>query len=278
MAVRRTPIVADFPGGRTGVEYTEAVDTEIAALWNYVGMPLVTIGGTAVAITAVSAVPLIASPIHGQRFYFTPALTNTGPATINIDSRGAYDIVDGDGDPLLSGELLVGQRTTIELDDTTSPTSFRVISAVAKQHWRTIRKTADQSKTTDQVASDDPILKFHMEANRKYSIRIAIYFTAGASPDIEYGLSGPASPTVVHVSRRSRAPNATAYVVAFEAAYTPTTFISGNDTSTLGEIFFDLIVHNGANAGTFAFQWAQGNSSATATTIRAGSYLQWMVI
>lgn len=45
-----------------------------------------------------------------------------------------------------------------------------------------------------------------------------------------------------------------------------------------GFVMLSGVVHNGANAGTFSFQWAQNTSDGTATVVRAGSYLEYSVV
>ena len=48
--------------------------------------------------------------------------------------------------------------------------------------------------------------------------------------------------------------------------------------STGGFLDMDITWQNGANAGTFALQWAQNSSGGNATTVRAGSYLEYMTL
>jgi hypothetical protein len=145
----------------------------------------------------------------------------------------------------------------------------------ARRFWNTVRKTADQSKTSDTTLANDTVLTFPMEASKSYAIRIKAFFDAPATPGFKYALSGPASPTRVQVERRSRAPNATSEAIAGDAAYTSSTANTGHATST-GVLEMEIIVQNGANAGAFALQWAQNSSSGTATVVRQGSRLEWM--
>jgi hypothetical protein len=62
-----------------------------------------------------------------------------------------------------------------------------------------------------------------------------------------------------------------------DTSVTPATSITGTGT-TGGFIEMDVAWQNGANAGTFAFQWAQNSSGATASVVRAGSYLEYMAM
>ncbi len=38
----------------------------------------------------------------------------------------------------------------------------------------------------------------------------------------------------------------------------------------------DIIVQNGANAGSFTFKWCSESSSANSATIRKGSYMEYV--
>lgn len=75
-----------------------------------------TIGGTATAITAVAS-PVVAAYAAGQSFEFTPAETNTGATTINIDSLGAKNIFFN-GIALVGGELRISVPVRIKYDGT----------------------------------------------------------------------------------------------------------------------------------------------------------------
>lgn len=52
----------------------------------------------------------------GMIVVFTPANDNTGATTLNIDSLGALDILDGRGSALVGGELIAGVPTVLTLD------------------------------------------------------------------------------------------------------------------------------------------------------------------
>lgn len=140
-----------------------------------------------------------------------------------------------------------------------------------------IKKTADESKASNTTLANDNALFFSMAANTKYSIRIRIYGVAPATPGFKYQIVGPASPTLVLIETATRAPAGTSLTVsgttasAFPAA---STAITGNATSHF-YLEIDIVVQNGVNAGTFAFQWAQSTSNGTAAIVRAGSHLEY---
>ncbi len=141
--------------------------------------------------------------------------------------------------------------------------------------WQTIQKTSDQSKTNNNTLANDNTLSFSMAANTKYSVRMRIYFTAPANPDFKYALTGPGSSTV-RVERKLRAPNTTTLAIGADTTYTGSTTVTG-DANSNGYLEIDVIVQTGGSSGTFAFQWAQESSNGTASTVLAGSYLEYAV-
>lgn len=139
-----------------------------------------------------------------------------------------------------------------------------------------IKKTSDQSKSTDTVLANDTALLFTMAANTKYSIRIRIYGVAPATPGFKWGLTGPASPTLLLIEQALRAPAATAFTVSGTtgSSYPTNQAVTGNATSHF-YLELDVVVQNGANSATFAFQWAQNASNGSAAIVRAGSYIEY---
>lgn len=91
----------------------DAVDWHAAA----VCLPLVSVAGTANAITATCDPP-ITSYSDGLAFWFTPGADNTAPVTINVSGVGAIDIVDPDGNALQAGGLKAGRRSLLKYDAT----------------------------------------------------------------------------------------------------------------------------------------------------------------
>ena len=118
-----------------------------------------------------------------------------------------------------------------------------------------------------------------MAANTKYQFIAEIFFDTGATPDFKYRYAGPAGASLVRVVRRDTVPGSGTFSFAVDTAYpgadVSLTSLSG---TTGGYVTFQGIVHNGVNAGTFSFKWAQNSSSVTATTVRAGSYIEYGVV
>lgn len=78
--------------------------------------------------------PAIGSYASGQRFLFQANFTNTGAATININSQGVANIYY-DGRPLTGNEILQDQIVSIQYDGTqfniTSPINFHAVVSQA---------------------------------------------------------------------------------------------------------------------------------------------------
>jgi len=169
-------------------------------------------------------------------------------------------------DNIINATQIVDKRVTVD-------------SPLTGAGWTTVSKAADQAKTADVTLANDSALVFTMAANTKYRIRARIHVsTANGTPDFKSRLTGPASPTLMLMHWRN--PNAASGLESaarMEAVYSATDYLLAGTAAFENVIYIDGYVHNGANAGTFAFQWAQNVSDAGATTVRAGSYLEYAV-
>ncbi|HXF88150.1 MAG TPA: hypothetical protein VNK48_07355 [Xanthobacteraceae bacterium] len=148
-AQRKTPTQANG-GSDDGILYTNAVNTEIEALWTSSHGWLVNVGGTANAIIAQSDDALV-DPITAyarpMSFYLVPSQTNSAAVQINIDSMGFIDLRDAAGNPLAGGELLAGNVYAIVYDGA----RFRVIGVRAG--GATVVATAPDAIFEDQKPS-----------------------------------------------------------------------------------------------------------------------------
>lgn len=92
-----------------GVDYMDAVAEELAALYDASVLTLSGVGGTANAIAASVAPPLTGGIVAGMAFWLTPALNNTGPATVNIGATGARAVTTDSGAALGANALAAGR-------------------------------------------------------------------------------------------------------------------------------------------------------------------------
>jgi hypothetical protein len=139
-----------------------------------------------------------------------------------------------------------------------------------------IRKKTDQSITSDNTLNDDSTLKFTMAPNAKYNIRLKVFFSTTATADFKYRVTGPSATLVRRQITRQAgtAPGIITPTFGFGTTYS-TSDIVMDGTGTDGFIDEEIIVHNGATAGDFVFRWSQNTSSAGATIVRAGSYIEY---
>lgn len=109
-----------------GANFLEQYGAFIDALIDTSVGTLSGLGGTGDAITATAdpfEIPA-SGYVSGMKFTFTPVANNTGPVTLNIDSRGAQAVLNADGSALTADTLVSGTRYLIERRGT----GFRILS------------------------------------------------------------------------------------------------------------------------------------------------------
>lgn len=127
VAKRKTPTPTNG-GSSDGTSYVNAVDAEVEALWTCVPTWLTSVGGSANVITAASDPTLVAAITAYSRpmaFWLVPVANNTSTVTINIDTIGAVNLLDKDGNGLASGALVASRLHLITCDGS----NFRVFSS-----------------------------------------------------------------------------------------------------------------------------------------------------
>jgi len=144
--------------------------------------------------------------------------------------------------------------------------------------WNTVVKATDETIQSDTTLDADAALVFPMLANTKYAVRGFVLFDTGATGDFKWRHAGPAAPTLVRIHRRGIIGAGTAdATILVDLAYSAAD-VALAGAAGAGMVMFEGIIHNGANAGNFQFQWAQNASEAVDTTVRAGSYLEWRAL
>jgi hypothetical protein len=136
------------------------------------------------------------------------------------------------------------------------------------------------------VLADDSAIKFSVLANTKYRFRSRLFYTTATAADIKIQATGPAAPTFVSYTLIGHAPGsaiASGAVVGGITVTQGTSFgaalvLTENGAATDGSLQIDGVLHNGANAGTVAIQWAQNTSDAGGTIMRAGSYIEYSTV
>lgn len=157
------------------------------------------------------------------------------------------------------------------------PTKNAVYDKVEASTWNRATKTAITTRTSTTTLANDPDVQFAVSANTKYSLRWKIYFTSDAAADFKFSFAWPATPTLLAIGRRVRQQTTTTYesILTDVVYWTSVTALTISGQVNIME--FDWILHNWANAGTFAVQWSQNTSSGNATSVQAWSYVEYIV-
>lgn len=192
--------------------------------------------------------------------------TYTNPISSNpLNSPDHAGQHTNENDAVLALEAKVG----VDSSAVTTSLDYKV------NHHVVIEKTTAETKVNDSTTADDTVLKFTAAASGKYYFLLHVYFTTTAAADFKYQFTGPASPDLVIFRRDSNAASTNTTVQSFEEAYfsTDQSLTSANTGS--GQIKIYGIIHNGVNAGTVAFRWAQNTSNAGSTIVRSGSHFEY---
>ncbi len=197
------------------------------------------------------------------------------------------DILDFIGSAAQGDILYRGASGWARLGAGTSGQVLQTGGAGANPSWVTqsggaftaVKKTADESVTSSTTMQNDDHLSFSLAASTKYAGRIVLFVNAvsDVNNNFKCQITGPASPTLVRIAIRDERGNGVAAMVPTVLTAFSTSQAVGNSVNATTDcaVFIDFLVQNGANAGTFQLQWAQVTSSATATKVYAGSYLEW---
>lgn len=164
--------------------------------------------------------------------------------------------------------LLAGQRMTAALLRSMLP--------------QTVRKTADESRSSTTTYADDTHLVFAAEANAVYTMTGWLKYFADPTPDIKVNITVPTGClgewAWLMPGSTTGASGTTGYSIRTE-----TIDVNGGRTGygTSDSIHFTPLgglFRMGSTAGNISLQWAQNTASATATTLYTDSWLQFQRI
>ena len=162
--------------------------------------------------------------------------------------------------------------TEVEVDDKIAV----AIAAIppAPTTWVLQQKPSDTARNTTTTLVADPSLQVSVNPSTMKIVRGKIRYTTTVAAGFKWDLSGPAAPTAVDVDRHELLPGASVFSdILTDAAYTSAQTRVVAATS-VGVIYFEARIVNGANSGNIAFRWAQGVSDGADTKVLAGSYLE----
>lgn len=148
--------------------------------------------------------------------------------------------------------------------------------APSQSSWTVVTKSANESRASNTTVTADSELTFAVAANTKYRFRAVACVNSHSTPDIDVRISCPASPTLIEYS--CSLPSATNSSLSYHVTGGNVQVGGGFGTDNETVIVFDGILHNGSNAGNVAVSWSQLVSNATASIMRAGSYIEYKAV
>lgn len=131
------------------------------------------------------------------------------------------------------------------------------------------RKTSTQTVNNSITLVTDTALSVAVEANGLYRAHLHLIYNSNTTADFRYSFSAPAGTTLTNFTAQG------GNTANWQVLVAPSGGVSGiNGTGGDAPLNVWGIVAVGANAGTFAVQWAQFVANASDTTVKAGSYLE----
>lgn len=139
------------------------------------------------------------------------------------------------------------------------------------------RKTADTSRASTTTFAADPHLTFSVEANAVYIWHGWIKYFADPVPDLQVNFTAPTGSLgewhQIAAGSGATTTNTTGQSVRLES----NDIVSGRNWYGVSDWDLGAVIHGtlrvGPTAGTFALQWAQTSSSATATILYTDSWI-----
>lgn len=155
----------------------------------------------------------------------------------------------------------------------------RILAAVGQADGvggsRTVYKTADESVTSSITVQDDNHLTLAVAASGVYAFDGCLLFdSADVNADLRLTFTGPSgasgwwAPVAITLGNADGTGNARLTKFDLAGESTVGTISGGSIARPCGYLAVS------STAGTFKLQWAQASSSATAVTVRAGSWLR----
>lgn len=165
---------------------------------------------------------------------------------------------------------------TLLKDSGYSAASFSLAGHTHADDWTQLTKAANLTRASTTTLASDADLTFSMAANSVYLIEATLYIESLLTSGFKVGITGPASPTLV-ISTGSDTDSA-GNIAGF--GVTSYTTIRSNTPAANEYIVLQIRarIANGANAGAFAFQFAQNVSNAAAATLYKGSFMKYKLV
>lgn len=131
-----------------------------------------------------------------------------------------------------------------------------------------VRKSADESLTSNAVLQDDDELLFAIGANEIWVFQFNLLYTTLATPDIQLAVTAPTGATCDYAGGGVDVASGAGSTACGGAITVTAGSATANDP-----LYLSGTIANGSTAGTVRLQWAQNTSNSNATTVHRGSSL-----
>lgn len=144
-----------------------------------------------------------------------------------------------------------------------------------------VEKTADESRTSTTTNTNDGHLFFTVEANAVYVVEGLFLYSARSDADVKIGFTGPSGTTfewIAHAQTQDGTGGVSTGMVVDRQNIGATSFPMGGAGAENTTVMTGLLrgrIDTAGTAGTFNFNWAQRVSNATASIMRAGSWIKF---
>lgn len=194
-------------------------------------------------------------------------------------------VVNDDGDAELDGDEEIPAASYYYGTNASSVKGWHEMPNPVGLEWDAeITKVSDESVTSSTTNQSDNELVFTTVANTLYRFQMVIIYTSGvANSDIRIRFNvaaGTFNYCLAHAHGLSTG-DAGQTPVNMSAVAAADTNDPNFGTPASATLYRAIIVEghfSATNATTFALQWAQGASQATATTVKAGSVLRYVAL
>lgn len=140
------------------------------------------------------------------------------------------------------------------------------------------RKSLDESVTSSTTAQNDDTLVLAVRANSTYRFTCLVAYTGNPTGDIKIGFATPAG-SICYWAGKGPSTADDGYGTVGASKHSASLDEAGATTSYAGStsalaILVEGVLIVGSTSGNLTLQWAQNTSNGTATTVKAGSFLE----
>lgn len=142
-----------------------------------------------------------------------------------------------------------------------------------------IQKASNTSRTSVTAMADDPELTMQLAGNSVYSVEFFLYYASGSTGKFTTSWTVPSglnSAGRAALGLDSSVSNSTPEGVMRSGVHGYATGVTYGDRAGTNSLYAmeNAVISTGSIGGTLALGWTQSASSATATTLAAGSWMR----